>query len=96
MVDVGWGREWAEKEVSKGKGLVKRYQELTDRYMKKAGEAAEMRDFALAQRLNLMADNATNTMHYWLGHMNAFIGIVAQLGMQEIVEEELDEEGSCL
>lgn len=95
-VDAGWGREWAEKEVSKGQALARRYQEMTWKYVDQAGQAAEQRDFAAAAKLDRLAREARDSMHYWLGHMNAFQGISAQFGVMEIVETELDEEGSCL
>lgn len=39
--------------------------------------------------------SSLNDSFYWLGHANAYRGIVAGLEIQAIVEDELEEEGSC-
>lgn len=95
VMDVQLGREYADREVEKAKKMVKSYQDRAERYQGQAGECAAEGDFARAAHYLKLATGAGNDMHYWLGHMNAFQGIAAQLGFMEIVEEELEREGSC-
>lgn len=88
-------REYADREVEKAKKMVTQYKEKATQYQDLASGAAIAKDFVMAHRYNQLSTGATNSMHYWLGHMNAFQGLAAQLGFMEIVEEELEEEGSC-
>lgn len=36
-----------------------------------------------------------NDWAYWIGHANAYRGVLAGLAIQKMVEEEKEEEGSC-
>lgn len=36
-----------------------------------------------------------NDYFYWIGHANAYKGIVAMIELQTVVEDELDSESTC-
>lgn len=42
-----------------------------------------------------VAASNLNDYFYWIGHANAYKGIVAMAELATVVEDELDSEGSC-
>jgi hypothetical protein len=63
-------------------------QERADRFHMKYQHA---QDNALASK----AAGYLNDYFYWIGHANAYRGVLAGLEINAIVEDELDSEGSC-
>lgn len=41
------------------------------------------------------AVSAQNDYFYWIGHANAYKGVIAMIELQTVVEDERDAEGSC-
>ena len=57
--------------------------------------AAADTDFAGAHRFQKGAQSTLNDFFYWSGKATSYRGIIAMAELQQIVEDELDSEGSC-
>lgn len=73
-------------------------QERADRAGAKAQEYKSALTFAPADQvfgLTKAYHSSLNDSFYWLGHANAYRGVLAGLDIMAVVEDEMEEEGSC-
>lgn len=83
-------------------GLANKAQTKAKQKREAAETADNLANAAMAKGWNEVARLATeqykklmNDSFYYWGMMNAYKGMAAMIGMQEIVDEEKDAEGSC-
>lgn len=67
----------------------------SEAFRKRASEHAVAGDHGAAEKMRGVAAQYLCDYFYWMGHRNAYKGIAAGLALRGVVEEEIDEEGSC-
>lgn len=91
--------EMEEKDYA----IISRMAEKAERMARKAQgnaevfrcRASECVDPGEAEKMRGVAAQYLCDYFYWMGHRNAYKGIAAGLALRGVVEEEIDEEGSC-